>query len=264
MKNISTYIDHLQRHEQYAFSREQLKSTVQKTDLALKSELMRLSDKKEIISLRKGFYLILPPRYKHLGKLPLKLYVHQLFESMERPYYVSLYSAAAIHGASHQQIQAEYVTTTPPKLRDIQKQNIHLNFFTTQHWPQQNITKQKSDAGYYLVSSPALTAADLIKHQRKIGGLDRVYTVLEELMDIISSTDLKELVTWYPYASIIQRLGYLLENLGASENQLQPIRKHLHQMRYYPVALNHIPNYKAGKARNSWKVDANIEPESDL
>lgn len=75
----------------------------------------------EIVNLRQGFYLILPPRYQNVGKLPVQLFIDTLFKSLEKEYYVAFYSASAIHGSSHQRIQQDYIITTPPALRNIQK-----------------------------------------------------------------------------------------------------------------------------------------------
>ncbi|WP_243456869.1 hypothetical protein [Polaribacter batillariae] len=69
---ISYYIKQLQSVEEYAFSWDELVQKCDKTETALKSKLSRLVAKKEIVNLRKGFYLIIPPRYSKQGQIPVR------------------------------------------------------------------------------------------------------------------------------------------------------------------------------------------------
>ena len=86
MSGVSEYLIKLLGNDQYAFSWEELKASTSKTEAALQNELARLVKKREIISLRAGFYLILAPRYRSYGKLPVELYVDKLFKYLEKPY----------------------------------------------------------------------------------------------------------------------------------------------------------------------------------
>lgn len=118
---ISNYIEKLLSYEEYAFSREELLQHCEKSEISLKRELSRLVEKKEVINLRRGFYLIIPPRYSKQGKLPIQLYVDKLFKYLNRYYYLGFYSAAKFHGASHQQAHRDYVMISPPSIRNIKK-----------------------------------------------------------------------------------------------------------------------------------------------
>ena len=55
--------------------------------------------------------------------------------------------------------------------------------FTSAKWPTKIYWSKKSDAGNFKISSPALTAVDLIHHQTKLGGINRMLAVLEELAE---------------------------------------------------------------------------------
>ena len=262
--NAKEFIKHLLSIENYSFS---LKEITQHTDgegTSLKFELARLIEKKEIINLRKGFYLIIPPRYSIQGQLPIQLYIDKLFKSLNRNYYLGFYSAAKFHGASHQQAQKEYVMIEKPKLNNIEKNGLNINFFTTSKWSNKNIIEKKSDAGIFKISSPGLTAADLIHHQTKLGGLNRMLAILEELLEEINQNDIPELLSWYPHKSTLQRLGFLLEELQADEKLSQPIMEHLQQTKFFPVLLSPKSKQKPGAVYNLWKVDVNIKLESDL
>ena len=222
------YINELLGYEEYSFSLEELKQKTSKSTVFLKRELSRLIEKKEVINLRKGFYLILPPRYRSFGQLPIELYVEKFFKYLNKNYYLALYTAAKFYGASHQQIQ------------------------------------KKADAGFYNISSPALTAVDLIHDQTKLGGLNRMLATLEELTEEISRPDLTELLTWYPHTSTLQRLGFLLEEIKADHTLTGQLFDNLKLNTFYPVVLIPKKGQKAVATGNWWKVGVNLKLESDL
>lgn len=261
---VAKYINQLLTYEEYSFSLNELIKHLNKTETSIKSELSRLIAKKEIVNLRKGFYLIITPRYSKLQKLPLQLYIDKLFKYLDRNYYVALLSAAKLHGASHQQIQKEYIITETPKFKDISKNTIDIRFFTTSNWSDKNIQIKKSDAGIYKISSPALTMVDIINHQTKLGGLNRVISIIEELSEELKESDLIELLSWYPNKSTLQRFGFLLEELCLKEELQDLIFMKLKEISFYPILLSPSSNKKPSTVNNRWKVDINIKIESDL
>lgn len=261
---VANYIKQLLSYEEYSFSLKELIENINKTETSIKSELSRLIAKNEIINLRKGFYLIITPRYSLAQKLPIQLYCEKLFKYLDRNYYVALFSAAKFHGASHQQVQRDYIITEKPKLNDILKSTIDIRFFTTSNWAGKNIQIKKSDAGIYRVSSPSLTIVDLIHHQTKLGGISRMLAVIEELSEELNESDLIELLNWYPNKSTLQRFGFLLEEHGVSKESQELIFMNLETSNFFPVLLSPKSNEKPGAVNNKWKVDVNIQLESDL
>ncbi len=262
--NAKEFIKQLLSIENYSFSLQEVTQHTDGKGTSLKFELARLIEKKEIANLRKGFYLIIPPRYSKQGQLPIQLYIDKLFKSLNRNYYLGFYSAAKFHGASHQQTQRDYVMTEKPKLNDIRKNTFDIRFFTTANWPNKNIVEKKSDAGIFNISSPALTSVDLIHHQTKLGGLNRMLAILEELAEEINQNDISELLTWYPHKSTLQRFGFLLEDVQGNEKLCKTILRHLKSAKYFPVLLSPNSQQKPGAVDNIWKVDTNIKLESDL
>lgn len=242
----------------------ELLDNTKKTEVSIKSELSRLIKKNEVINLRKGFYLIITPRYSTVQKLPVQLYCEKLFRHLGRNYYLALLSAAKLHGASHQQIQKDYFLTEKPKLNDISRATIDIRFFTTSNWTGKNLQVKKSDAGNFKISSPALTIVDLIHHQNKVGGINRVYTVIEELSEEVKPQDLEELLNWYPHKSTLQRFGFLLQELGLHEAYQEIIFLKLKSSNFFPVLLMPSSNEKPGAVGNRWKVVVNVKLESDL
>jgi len=262
--NAKEYIKYLLSIESYSFSVDEISKATDGTANSLKFELHRLSEKGEVINLRKGFYLIITPRYSSAKKLPIQLYCEKLFNHLNRNYYVGLFSAAKFHGASHQQVQRDYLITEKPKFNDISKSTIDIRFFTATKWSDKNIQQKKSDAGIFKISSPALTIVDLIHHQTKLGGINRMLATIEELTEELTESDLLNLLSWYPNKSTLQRFGFLLEVLGMEEKFQEIIYSELKAKNFFPVLLSPKSKEKPGAVDNKWKVDVNAKLESDL
>ncbi|MFY0600704.1 MAG: type IV toxin-antitoxin system AbiEi family antitoxin [Cyclobacteriaceae bacterium] len=264
MGAVATFIRELQAYEELAFSTEELLTKTSAPVSSIKKELARLASDNQILNLRKGFYIIIPPSYQHYKKLPIELYADKLFGALKKPYYVSFYSAATYHGAAHQRIQQDYIVTTPPALRNIDKGNIKIRFFNSSNWPAKNIIQKKSDAGYFNLSSPALTFVDLIENQYQLGGLNRMLAILEELSEILIKEDVADLITWYTNKSVLQRMGYLLETMEWNTEATELLFDHLHKETFFPTLLSPDKGQKAGSTGNRWKIDVNLQLESDL
>ena len=262
--NAKEYINYLSSVEEYSFSLEEIIQNTSGVGTSLKFELRRIAEKGQIFNLRKGFYLIIPPRYSSVEQLPIQLYAEKLFKYLNRKYYIGLHTAAKLHGASHQQSQKDYFITEAPKLNTIKKKNYNIQFFTTKEWPANNILSKKSDAGTYKVSSPTLTFIDLIHHHNKIGGLNRILASLEELAEEMSENEMLELISWYKHKSTLQRAGFLLEELSAEKILADIIYNELKQQAYYPALLSPMKDQKPGSSNNRWKIVVNKKLESDL
>ena len=261
--SVSAYIQELLSYEEYAFSLEEVLAISSKTKTAIKREISRLIQKREIVNLRRGFYLILPPRYRKFGTLPIELFVEKLFHYLGKPYYLACYSAARHYGATHQAIQEEYIITSPPALLEI-KRPIHIKFLTTSNWPPKNILQKKSDSGYYNISSPALTIIDLLNYHLALGGINRVFFTLEELLEELRIKDLESLLSWYPTNSHLQRLGYMLDILPIDKKYPDAVFQTLNNRTTYPIFLSPEAGQKAGKIGNRWNVDVNTQLISEL
>lgn len=226
--NLSDFIKDRLSFKSFAFSWDELLiAQADKSESLIQSQLSYAIQKRDIIPLRHHFYLFIPPQYSKFGKLPIELYVNSLFEFLDRNYYIGLYSAAKFYGAGHQQIQREYVFHNKAPLLSISKNSINLDFFTVSNWPNKNILSKKGDAGIYNISSPYLTAVDLIYYQTKIGGLNRMLSVIEELTEEIKLADAKDLLSWYSQKSVLQRFGYLLNEFDSESDIANLTYEHL-------------------------------------
>lgn len=184
-------------------------------------------------------------------------------KALGKEYYVSMFNAARVYGASHHAIMKDYVTTNAPTLLDINKSFARIDFFSIQNWPKKNLVRRKFASGSYWISSPALTCVDLIKYQNQLGGADRVFGVIEELHEEINIVDLKELLTWYPYNSNLQRLGYLLELTEAKSSLLDVLLEHLSLQKLYVTPLMPTKINQFEEVDKKWKIGVNVQIEGE-
>jgi len=226
---------------------------------ALNQSLFRLKSKNQIAQIRKEFYAIIPPEYSQQGMLPVYLFADDLMKSLKKNYYLGLYSAAAIHGAGHQQPMESQIIIERPALRQIKNDKLSIRFFTRNKWNIVDIIDKKTDAGYVKVSSPELTALDLVLYSSKIGGINRLLPILQDLAEIIKPSKLYRTAKQYNQITIVQRLGFLLNIVIGSVELSASLKKLLNESNYKIIPLSIARKNKEGEVNNDWKVIINID-----
>lgn len=264
-KYLEAYLDEQRSNGRYSFTTEKLHDQLGISENALKKSLQRLKAQEMVVMVRKGFYVIVPPEYKAKGIIPTNMYIHDLMKFLDRDYYVGLLNAAAYHGAAHQQPQSYAVITEGIALRPIQNDKVSITFHIKKSWNRNNIVQKKVDTGYIKISSPELTALDLVSYYQQVGGLNRVATVLEELREVIQPARLIETASHYAEIAAIQRLGYLLEYVLADKELSDALYEYLGTIDFYTTLLRHEKDKPKRMATgNRWKIVPNIEIEADI
>ena len=243
-----------------AFSLDRVESELpQYSETAIKRSLNRLSRKGTIISAHKGYYVIVTPQYSSRGILPPALFIDGLMRFLERSYYVGLLNAAAFYGAAHQVPQEFFVFTSFPPMRPTVKKGIKVNYITRKEIPDDLLEDRKTETGVVKISSPELTAADLVQHHKRVGGLNRVVEVLSEMTEAIRIEKLNnEFVQFVPTA-VIQRLGYLLETAIGAESIADGLYKAaaLNVEKFFPVPLSTTKRKRGFPVETRWNVVVN-------
>jgi predicted transcriptional regulator of viral defense system len=75
----------------------------------------------------------------------------------------------------------------------------------------------KTSSGYIPVSTPEMTAYDLVRYRNGAGSIDHAATVLSELAERMDAKRLLAVARKGEEMPVIQRLGYLLEAGGHAE-----------------------------------------------
>ncbi len=260
---LNRYLDHLRSKGRYTFTGDDVISQFHLSDEAYQKVIQRLSDKDRISRLRQNFYLIIPPEYASRQTLPLGYFIDELMKFLGRDYYVGLLSAAMYHGAAHQQPQTQFIVSEPPYLRPIKNKQQSILFCLKKSWNSEYIHQQKTDAGYINISSPALTALDLIFYSDRIGGINRAITVLAELVTEIKPNMLTETAKNFSQTTTLQRLGYLLEEVLQEIELADAVYGALSDRKFYPALLNPKTDSENQKAPSRWKIIPNMKVEID-
>lgn len=265
-KTVDFWITNLLSRGQFMFSLEKLKKEFKgKTEVALKSSLKRLVDKELIISIHKGYYLIIPPQYRSKGILPPTLFLDAFMKELDRPYYLALLNAAAYHGASHQQPQEFFVVTGFPVLRPMQKKGLKVNYISKKEIPASLLDTRKTEAGYLKISNPALTATDLIQYAKRVGGINRVATVLAELAESIQPDAFNDNLLQHVPVTALQRLGYLLDKVFDNQSLANALYHALqkNESPLFRIPLKASASAKGFASDERWKVIVNTTIELD-
>ncbi len=268
MKNISLseWIRNCEIHGYNTFSFEDVREAFPNiSDQNISNSLYRLTVKKRIVSVYKGFYVIIPPQYAAKGIVAPTYYIDQLMQYIEKPYYISLLNAAELHGAAHQRSQRFSVMTIYPSANVSKTKNNILDWIYRKKIPEDFLLIKNSETGTVRFSNPELTAIDLVQYEKHIGGLSRAATVLAELTEETDFSKVSNALLDYTSVTAMQRLGFILDNILEKKEQGDILYK---QLSNYGKKLNFIPLSTRSKNKNNerdtrWKIFINTKIEVD-
>ncbi|MCX6910368.1 MAG: type IV toxin-antitoxin system AbiEi family antitoxin [Verrucomicrobia bacterium] len=261
-ESLSEFANRLQSGGRYTFTKTEAQKATGLRANAFKIAAWRLQQQKRIAGLRRGFYVIVPMEYRAAGILPPDWFVDDLMKFIGQPYYVGLLSAAALHGAAHQQPQVYCVVTSKP-VRVIEAARVKIRFYKKADLQATPTVKVRTFTGDIPVSNPAATALDLVAYEKQVGGLDRVMTVLQELGESINAETLVQAAEANPQLAFVQRLGWLLDKAGF-EAVTGKLRDWLGKRGVKPVVLDTAQPAKGFPRDPKWSVIVNTEVEGDL
>lgn len=257
---MSLWVEQLQSQGRYTFTRSQAEREAGRSVVAAQSALRRLKEQRRIVSPRRGFYVVVPPEYRAASSPPASWFIDDLMAYIGQPYYVGLLSAAANHGAAHQQPMVFQVVTIKPT-REMHAGKVAIEFSMRSKVEQMPVMEKQTETGSMRVATPETTAFDLVHYQAGAGYLSNAATVLAELAERMDAQALIEIAPLVRLPDV-QRLGYLLEAIDESE-LAGPLAKWLRRRRPRSVLL--CPNEPADVEVNKrWHVLPNAELEVDL
>src|SRR5277367_1317218 len=189
--SLATYLTNLQSEGRIAFTRDEAISALEVTEGGFLKAAARLQKRHKLFNPRHGFYVAVPPQFLSWEAPPPAWYIDALMRHEGRPYYVGLLKAAELHGATHHAVM-EFQVVTDRQLKKIRagRSWITFHFRKDMDGVQAGITEYKTDTGNMKLSTPELTALDLLRYMQVTGGLDAVATVLADLATHIESAKL--------------------------------------------------------------------------
>ena len=209
---LKYWIDGLQASGRYSFLRSDAIRDSGLTPNAVSRALRQAVRDGRIARLKEYMFVIIPLEYRTAGAPPPSWFIHELMAAMGLPYYVGLLSAAALHGASHQQPQV-FQVITDRSVRPIPVGRTKIQFLTSKQISRAAVKEMKTPTGLMLVSTPETTVVDLLRFSRAAGHLDHVASLIAELSPSLDSKRLIASVRTVDDIPNAQRLGHILDRI---------------------------------------------------
>ncbi len=221
--------------------------------------LQRLRRRGAIFTPTRGLYVVVPPEYRSWRVLPGELFIDAMMRTLGRDYYVSLLTAAAMHGAAHQAPQVfQVMVDRHVAHRDIER--VKLRFYANEYLDRMAVQERQVDTGRIRLATRETTVVDLVVHPDAAAGLSNVATVIAQIGDLDVPT-LAQLAS-VRSRSVARRLGWLLDRFR-DDLELEPLRAAAHAQDGYPTRL-----VRALPARGTidigWNLQINAPVEPDL
>ena len=210
---VARQLDRLQAQGRLVTTVEELTLSCGLTYLAARRQLERLAPRVVRLPGRPFSVLIVPPEHQPRGAPPVAAWLDAYLRLRDTRYYVGLLSAAALHGAAQQALQATQVITDFA-VRPIDVGRVHLDFHVKHHAASTPLTELPGLPALLAVSTPEATALDLIAFNTRIGGIRRAAEVIAEMKPAFTIAGMRNALAAERQVALKQRLGYVLEVVG--------------------------------------------------
>lgn len=248
--------DHLLSSGVNTFTLAEATQLLERTGDAVRKGLERLTRKRLIFSPARGFYVVVPPHFRRQGTVPAAHFIDAMMQALGRRYYVSLVSAAELHGAVKPAASEPFQVMVDRHVTDRGLGTTELWFYKSSHAAYDiGVQQYEGPTGSLRLASRALTAVDLVQHANDCGGIDYVTALLDalsplripKLAEIAGTRDL----------STARRLGYLLSRLEP-ELRLGPFQELADLHRRTPTDLV-AGGPRRGRVDPHWNVRVNVD-----
>lgn len=261
VSSATEYIRSLLQRGRYTFTIDEAEIELGGRRKAL-DVLLRQQKQGWLFMPNRGFYVIIDAQHQAQGILPLEWYIDDWSVFLQCHYYIGGLSAAMLHGASHQKPQ-QWQVMVDRQLPPIAHHGhrvimLYKKTILPGAWEQ-----RKSPAGYYHLSTAAMTAYDLLRYPKACPSLDLATTVLMELGEVITTDGLAQLLEIGGDVAILQRLGWLFDHLGWDEKtHMLATRLQQQRMAWRRLRTDQPSGHSARD--NKWHILVNAEIETDL
>jgi len=252
-------LDRLQRGY-YTFTREEIDFAIGGGDATLMA-LLRLRRQGWLFSPAKGFYIIIDPQHQGKGYLPVEWFVEEWMRFTGGEYYIGMLSAAMLHGAAHHKPQVIQVVCDH-RMTNLHKDAYRVDFYYKQQIAATMWEQRKSPAGFYRISTPEMTAYDLLRYPRACPSLDLAATILAELGECVEADRLALLADLDTDTSVLQRLGWLLDTTGWGKKTSHLAQRLQQRRRVWHLLRTDALHDGARDAR--WHIIVNADVELDV
>lgn len=254
------YVRSLLATGRYSFTRAEASGTIKRKGSALNKILQRLQRAGWIHPLGKSFFIIIDPQNKAMGSIPPAWFMDAWAHHRGVEYYVGGLSAAEWHGAAHQRPQIFQVVVNQAirgfKLASGQVQLLFRHKMNADMWE-----LKKVPTGFVHVSTPEMTAYDLLSLRTACPSLDHAATVYVELGSAMKASKIASLTKFGDLATL-QRMGWLLDRTGWASLSAGLAQ---HITRQTPVWTPlQASGLRQGPRNTKWHIIENTDVQPDL
>lgn len=205
----------------------------------------------KIFSPSPGLYVLVPPQYRSWGVVPADWFIDDLMHHLGHGYYVTLLSAAAMYGATHQASQV-FQVMADHRVQDRDIDRLRLRFYLCSSLHLRPARRLTGPTGRLSVATPETCAFDMAERPDAAGGINTIVDVLGDLdVDANALVDASN----GRARTVIRRCGWLLEHTG-SDRDLAPLHDIVATDSSNPTPL--VPGGKPrGEIDRTWNVVVN-------
>ena len=252
----SLLLSTLARLDKHIFSIQDAKRVVKDNT---KKILHSLVEKKWVLPLKRGLYVIVPLDIGVKGADAYLIHNFIIAANLVTPYYIGYWSALNYHGLSDQIPSTTFIATTlakkPLKILDVVYHFVRLKkskFF--------GITEIEVEANKVKISNPEKTIVDCLDHSEHAGGIDEVAKSIYFSHQELDFKKIKDYAERMKNLAILKRLGFILEK-SELLNKYKFVFADFQPSQGYPALDKLSP--KKGKHNSKWGllINKEINPE---
>jgi len=246
-KRESFLISSLAREDKTIFDIEDAKKIIEEN---AKKTMYSLIQKKWVLPLRRGLYVIVPLDVGVKGADSFILHNFVIASFLAKPYYIGFWSALNHYGFSDQIPRTTFVATIHI-IKPLDILNSTYYFVKLVKKKFLGIKKIKIDEEKINISNPDKTIVDCLDHPEYCGGIDEIARAIYFSHQELNFQRIKEYSVRMNNVTILKRLGYILDKtnlLRGYENTF----KGLKLSRGYPL-LDPF-SFKKGKYDTRWNL----------
>jgi predicted transcriptional regulator of viral defense system len=264
---LTQYLDKLLSEGRHYFTSEEIQTSLGMNKNTVSASLSRLGKKKRVKMVKRGFGIIL-----NVGGVEPhpSFYIDAMMKHLGVQYYVGLLAAAAHWGAGHQSSMTYHVVANKSVFK-ISFEKLRMEFVTKREtFTDHGVKKVAVVGGYYKISSPELTALDVVRFAKKSGHLNNVATILKDLSQKWDGRAMFSLCHDPLIPSVtLQRLGFILDRILGLKKEAKYVSRALNERTFVPAWLSQAEIKRKNLKKSNyeyneeWKLYINTKVEPD-
>jgi predicted transcriptional regulator of viral defense system len=209
----SLLLSTLARLDKHIFSIREAKRVVKDNT---KKILHSLVEKKWVLPLKRGLYVIVPLDVGVKGADSFAVHNFVIASYLTKPYYIGFWSALNYQGLSDQIPGTTFIATTQAK-KPVKILDMEYHFVTLDKSKFFGMAEVQVEGNKIKISHPEKTIVDCLDHPEHAGGIDEVARSIYFSHEELDFKRIKDYAKRIKNITILKRLGFILEKTGLLE-----------------------------------------------